>query len=180
MRAIICINKIDLGERDKLQPVIDQYVQLRYPVVLTNANTEEGIPELRHWLRNRETVLTGQSGVGKSSLLNVLHPQLGQAVGVISRETRKGRHTTRVTELFPLPEGGWIVDTPGIRQLQLWDLSRAEVEGCFSEFEPFVAECRFPNCTHTHEQHCGVKEAVAQDRISPLRYASYVRIVAGT
>jgi ribosome biogenesis GTPase len=179
IRAIICINKIDLGRAAQLQPIVGQYSRIGYPVVLTNALTGEGIPQLRSLLQDRESVFTGQSGVGKSSLLNALQPGLSLATGSVSAETSKGRHTTRVTELLQLHSGGWVVDTPGIRQLQLWDVLKEEVEGLYVEFRPFVSRCRFPNCTHTHEIQCGIREAVEHGWISPLRYACYVRIVTG-
>jgi ribosome biogenesis GTPase len=179
IKGIICINKIDLGARPALQPIIGQYARLGYPVVLTNALTGEGIPHLRSLLANRETVFTGQSGVGKSSLLNSVQPGLGRKTSEVSVDTSKGRHTTRVTELLHLDGGGWVVDTPGIRTLQLWDITKEEIEALFIEFRPFVASCRFPSCTHTHEQGCRVKQAVEYGWISPLRYDSYLRIFLG-
>lgn len=180
VRGIICINKVDLLDRPPLlQPIVGQYARLGYRVVLTNALTGVGIPELRRLLRGHASVFAGQSGVGKSSLLNAIQPGLGQRIGAVSTDTHKGRHTTRVTELFELDGGGWIVDTPGIRQMQLWDVAREEVEGQFIEFRPFVHRCRFPNCLHTHEADCGVKQGVELGLITPLRYESYLRIVGG-
>ena len=179
IQGIVCINKCDLVPRERLQPIIGQYALIGYPVVLTNALTGEGIPELRRLLQGHETVFTGQSGVGKTSLLNAVQPGLGRAVGEVSSDTTKGRHTTRVAELMKLDGAGWVVDTPGVRQLQLWDVAREEVEGVFVEFRPYTARCRFPDCRHTHERGCGIKNAVTRGMISPLRYASYVRIVTG-
>lgn len=180
VRAIICINKVDLLEQPaRLQPIVGQYARLGYRVVLTNALTGAGLRPLARMLQGHASVFAGQSGVGKSSLLNAIQPGLGQRTGEVSTETRKGRHTTRVTELFELDSGGWIVDTPGIRQLQLWDVAPEEVEGVFIEFRPFVHRCRFPNCLHLQEADCGVKQAVELGMISPLRYESYVRIVTG-
>ncbi len=178
-RGIVCINKIDLCPRAALQPVVGQYARLGYPVILTDALTGEGLPQLRRLLAGRETVFTGQSGVGKSSLLNALQPGLGRRTGEVSQETSKGRHTTRTTELIRLDCGGWVVDTPGIRSLQLWDIVKEELEGLFIEFSPFVSRCKFPDCTHIHEQQCGIKQAVDNGWISPLRYDSYVRIWNG-
>ncbi|WP_437225820.1 ribosome small subunit-dependent GTPase A [Planctomicrobium sp. SH661] len=179
IRGIICINKIDLGKSHLLQPLIGQYRRLGYPVVVTNARSGEGIPQLRRLLHGQETVFTGQSGVGKSSLLNALQPGLSLSTGSVSQDSSKGRHTTRMTQLLQLDCGGWVVDTPGIRTLQLWDVQKEEVEGLLIDFRPFVRDCRFPDCTHTHESHCGVKQALARGMLSPLRYQSYVRILNG-
>lgn len=185
IRGIICINKLDLGNRIELQPLIGQYSRIGYQVVLTNALTGEGIDELRQHLIGRETVFTGQSGVGKTSLLNAVQPGLGRATREVSEDSRKGQHTTRVAELLPLQiagasaAAGWVVDTPGIRQLQLWDIQPEEVEGLFIEFRPFVALCRFADCRHLDEPDCGVKLGLSQGMLSPLRYESYVRIVTG-
>lgn len=177
IQGIVCLNKIDLGDRVRLQRIAGQYARLGYEVVITNAISGEGIDEMRRLLIGKETVFTGQSGVGKSSLLNAIQPELGQLTATVSGETNKGRHTTRVTELIALNGGGWVVDTPGIRQLQLWDVLVEEVEGLFIEFRPFVARCRFPDCSHIHESSCGVKSALEAGFISPLRYQSYQRIV---
>lgn len=177
IRGIICLNKIDLGHPHLLQPLIGQYTQLGYPVILTDALHGQGIDELRELLKGRETVFTGQSGVGKSSLLNAVEPGLRLATGAVSHDTTKGRHTTRVTQLLPLTGGGWIVDTPGIRSLQLWGIAKEEIEGLFPEFRPLVPYCRFPDCTHTHEQECALKEAVEQGIVSPIRYQNYLRML---
>ncbi|TWT55455.1 putative ribosome biogenesis GTPase RsgA [Thalassoglobus neptunius] len=178
IRAIICLNKIDLGDRVQLQRLVGQYARLGYPVVMTDAVQGEGIDELRRLLIDKETVFTGQSGVGKSSLLNAIQPGLWRDTGEVSGDTNKGRHTTRVTELIPLEAGGWVVDTPGIRQLELWDVAAEEVEGLFIEFRPHVSHCRFPDCSHTHETQCGVKSAVERGQISRLRYKNFLRIVS--
>ena len=177
IRGIICLNKIDLGNRVQLQRIAGQYARLGCEVVMTNALTGDGIDELKRLLVGKETVFTGQSGVGKSSLLNAVQPSLGQLTSSISGENNKGRHTTRVTELIALESGGWVVDTPGIRQLQLWDVRVEEVEGLFVEFRPFVTRCRYPNCSHTHESNCGILDAVESGMISPLRYQSYLRLI---
>lgn len=179
VQGIVCINKADLASQADLQPVIGTYAQLGYEVVLTSATTGAGLDRLRSLLRDRETVFSGQSGVGKSSLLNRIQPGLGLKIGEVSTWTGKGRHTTRRTELLPLDMGGWVVDTPGIRQLELWDVIPEEVEGYYPEFRPFVAHCRFPDCTHAHEEGCGVKRAVSEQLIPHARYQSFLRIISG-
>lgn len=178
-KGIVCINKADTIQPAHLQPLIGQYARLGCEVILTSATTGIGIERLRGLLRGKATVLTGQSGVGKSSLLNAIQPGLGLRTATVSHDSGKGRHTTRVAELVPLECGGWVVDTPGIRQFQLWAVEAAEVEAYFVEFRPFVAYCKFPNCSHTHETGCAVLSAVSQGLISALRYESYTRILSG-
>lgn len=178
-RGIVCINKADTIQPDQLQPLIGQYARLGCEVILTSATRGTGIERLRNLLRGQATVLSGQSGVGKSSLLNAIQPGLGLRTAAVSEDSGKGRHTTRVAELVPLACGGWVVDTPGIRQFQLWAVEPEDVEAYFVEFRPFVAYCKYPSCSHTHEKGCAVLSAVTQGLISPLRYESYTRILSG-
>jgi len=177
--AIIIVNKCDLVDLADLQPLIGQYARLGYTIVPTSVQTGQGIGWLRRLLKNEQTVFTGQSGVGKSSLLNSVQPGLAMKTGDVSRVNQKGRHTTRFAELRELENGGWVVDTPGIRQLELWDVHPAEMEGYFVEFRPFVPLCKFPDCLHMVEDGCAVRQAVHQDLISQLRYESYLRLVVG-
>jgi ribosome biogenesis GTPase len=179
IRPIICINKIDLVEPADLMPLVGVYAQLGYEVQLVSATTGFGIERLRQRVAGAESVIAGQSGVGKSSLLNAIEPDLALRVQSVSEETQKGRHTTTTAELLPLSIGGFIVDTPGIRQFQLWDVIPEEVAGYFRELRPYVSQCRFPDCTHTHEDPCAVKDAVADGWIDARRYESYVQIQAG-
>ena len=148
-----------------------------YEVVLASASTGTGVRRIKALLQNKQTVLAGQSGVGKSSLLNALQPGLGLRVGTVSTDSGKGTHTTRSANLLQLEFGGWVVDTPGLRQFELWDVIPEEVEGFFVEFPPFVTRCQFPDCSHTHEEGCNVKRAVLSGLISSERYASYCRIL---
>ena len=178
IRPVICINKIDLVDSAEMQPLIGTYGQLGYQVILLSATTGEGIPQLRSLVADCKSVVAGQSGVGKSSLLNAIEQGLELKVRTVSQETDKGRHTTTAAKLVPLSLGGYIVDTPGIRQFQLWDVISEEVAGFFRELRPYVSNCRFPDCTHVHETHCAVKDAVADGRIDVRRYDSYCQIQA--
>lgn len=179
IHSIICINKVDLVDPIEFQPLIGVYSQLGYDVVLTSVVDGTGISRLRSLLKGKQSVFSGQSGVGKSSILNQVDSKLLLETGEISQDSRKGKHTTRSAVLLEISSGGWVVDTPGIRQLQLWDVNPEEVEGFFRDFCPFVPQCRFPDCSHTHESNCGVKRAVDQDFISRQRYRSYLKIISG-
>ena len=170
---VICINKVDLVEPGSLQPLVGVYAQMGYEVLQVSAVSGLNLPILRNTLKDCASVVVGQSGVGKSSLLNVVEPGLGLRVGLVSRETQKGRHTTTTARLIGLSTGGFIVDTPGIRQFALWDVAREEVAGLFRDIRPFVGYCRFPDCTHTHEADCAVKASVADGRLDARRYESY-------
>ncbi len=182
IRPVVCINKIDLVDPASLQPLVGVYGQMGYRVLLVSAKTGFGIDRLRRTMRDQASVVCGQSGVGKSSLLNAVDPRLDLRVAEVSQETQKGRHTTTTAELFRLfsdgcSGGGYVVDTPGIRQFQLWDVIPAEVAGFFRDIRPFVDRCRFPDCSHTHETGCGVKNAVADDLLDVRRYESYCHLL---
>jgi ribosome biogenesis GTPase len=179
VRPIICINKIDLVDPAELMPLVGVYAQLGYDVVFASAITGIGVDRLRERLAGAQSVVTGQSGVGKTSLLNAVEPGLDRRVQSVSEETQKGKHTTSTAELIPLSNGGYVVDTPGIRQFQLWDVIPEEVAGFYRDLRPYVSRCRFPDCTHTHEDNCAVKDAVADGWIDTRRYESYVQIRSG-
>jgi ribosome biogenesis GTPase len=176
---IVCLNKCDLIEPADMQSLIGLYAQLGIPVMLTSAKTGAGIGQLRELLNGRETVFSGQSGVGKSSLLNAIQPHLDLVVADVSEATEKGKHTTTTAELIKLEFGGWVVDTPGIRQFDVWDVIPEELEGFFPEFRPYVPHCRFPDCTHTQEEDCAIQRAVELHQISLQRYETYLGLFAG-
>jgi ribosome biogenesis GTPase len=179
IRPVICINKVDLIDLADLQPIVGVYSQMGYQVLQVSAATGFGMENLRRALRCRASVFSGQSGVGKSSLLNAVEPGFGLKVQTVSEESQKGRHTTTNAWLLPLESGGYVVDTPGIRQFQLWDIIPAEVGGLFRDLRPFANKCRFPDCTHTHEDDCAVKDAVADGYLDARRYESYCHIFLG-
>ena len=173
---VICANKIDLVGPGKAARLFGIYEQIGYRVIFTSARTGEGVDKLRATLKDKMSALIGPSGVGKSSLLNVLEPGLGQRIMQVSDATGKGRHTTTVAELVPLEVGGWVADTPGIRALALFDLDPEEIDAYFPDIVPYVPDCAFSDCTHTVEPGCAVLEALDDGKIDEHRYESYVRL----
>lgn len=181
--ALICINKVDLVEdEESLRELVERlfvYEEIGYPVVYTSARTGLGVDELREHLAGKLTVLSGPSGVGKTSLLNAIQPELGLHTREISEATGKGRHTTVATRLWPLEVGGYVADTPGLREAGLWDIEPEELDWHFVEMREYIPHCRFSSCTHTHEPGCAVKAAVEAGEISEERYESYWRMLEG-
>ncbi|MDG2381881.1 MAG: ribosome small subunit-dependent GTPase A [Pirellulaceae bacterium] len=177
IRPVICINKIDLVNPADLQPLIGVYGQMGYETLVLSATAGLGTERLRQLIVGSRSVVVGQSGVGKSSLLNVIEPGLDLRVSTVSTDTEKGRHTTTAARLIPLESGGYILDTPGIRQFQLWDVINTEIIGFCRDLRPYVSHCRFPNCSHTHEADCAIKDAVADGRLDVRRYESYCQML---
>ena len=177
--ALIVFNKVDLVGMEQAQESFGHYASLGYPVLYTSVESGMGVSDLGEQLAGQVSVLAGPSGVGKSSLLNVIQPGLGLAVRDVSSATRKGRHTTVVRELFPLDSGGYVADTPGLKALALWDIEPEEVDGYYPELRDLVAECQFSNCTHIHEPGCAVIAAVESGKVHYERYDSYVRLRIG-
>ncbi|MCH8878736.1 MAG: ribosome small subunit-dependent GTPase A [Planctomycetes bacterium] len=173
---LICINKIDLGDDEEIASVAEMYCKIGYRVILASAATGEGIDALKTALAGKETVVAGQSGVGKSTLLNVMQPGLQLATAEVSQSNFKGKHTTTTAQLLKLAFGGYVVDTPGIRSYDLAVVPKNEFELHFVEFVAHVPHCRFPDCTHIHEGECAIKQAVEDELIDPRRYESYCRL----
>jgi ribosome biogenesis GTPase / thiamine phosphate phosphatase len=179
LEACIVINKCDLIDPAELQPLVGAYAQLGYRVLMVSIHRGWNLSILKKCFAGRQSVVAGQSGVGKSSILNAIEPGLNQWVQAVSTENEKGKHTTTTAEVFPLSIGGSIIDTPGIRQFQVYDIAPAEIAGLFREFRPFASNCRYPDCMHLHESDCAVKDAFADHRLDVRRYESYCQIVEG-
>jgi ribosome biogenesis GTPase len=177
---LIVANKIDLVSRQQAEEYFALYAKLGYPVLYTSAKTGHGICELRGQLKDRISGLVGPSGAGKTSLLNAIQPELGLTVGSVSSATTKGRHTTVVRSMFPLTCGGYVADLPGLRALALWDTQPEELDGYFPELRHLVSQCQFSDCSHNpDEPGCAVRAAVAEGKIDPRRYESYLRLRTG-
>jgi ribosome biogenesis GTPase len=176
---LIIVNKTDRAGMDTARAIFAPYERAGYPVVYTSAKQNLGVDALRDALCGRLSALMGPSGVGKSSLLNAVQPGLGLRVSAISEAVNKGRHTTVTAQLIPLECGGWVADTPGLRELGLWQVERDQLQFYFPEFEPLLGGCRYPTCTHTHEPGCAVHAAAESGEIHFGRYDSYRRMFLG-
>ena len=179
--ALLVANKVDLVGGDGARATFEPYRRIGYDVLYASAKAGIGIDELRERLAGRLSIVTGPSGVGTSTLLNALQPGLQLATGDVSDALNKGRHTTTHAELHPIhdPRGGYVADTPGIRELGLWEIPPSELAWSFPEFRDHLGSCAFNDCSHLHEPRCGVRVAVAAGEISPDRYDSYVRMLTG-
>ncbi len=178
--AAVVFNKSDLADendRAHLEELREMYAELDYPVFVTSINTPESLAPLRDHLKESVSVFIGPSGVGKSSIVNTLDPNLDRKVGEVSTYNEKGRHTTTFAKLLPLEFGGYLVDTPGIREFGLVNIEPWELSLYFPEMRPWREQCKFNNCTHSHEPGCGVMEAFEEGEIHPDRYDSYLNIL---
>jgi ribosome biogenesis GTPase / thiamine phosphate phosphatase len=177
--ASIVANKIDLVGLAEAEKIFGIYPTLGYPVIYTSKATGQGVAELHQHLIGKISGLAGPSGVGKSSLLNVIQPSLGLAVRAVSSTTSKGQHTTVVREMFPLNEGGFVADLPGLKSLALWDTEPEELDGYFPELRDLVYQCQYNDCTHRNEPGCAVRMALQEGHVSQARYDSYLRMRYG-
>lgn len=176
LTARVVINKVELVSESAVRARFADYVAAGYPLHLTSAKLGLGMDELHAALDGKVSALAGPSGVGKSSLMNTLYPGLDLRVGEISESVNKGRHTTVGAVLHPLPRGGYVADTPGLREVGVWGLSAGALDECFPEFRVYMGECRFADCVHEAEPDCAVRAGVASGAISAARYDSYRRL----
>ena len=175
--GVVCINKCDLArESSEYEEVAECYRRPGLKVLITSARTGVGMDGLKTVLQGKSTVLAGHSGVGKSSLLNAIQPGLRLKTGLV-KDAHKGRHVTSSVSLLRLDFGGYVADTPGIREFNLWDTGRREITWFFPEISELLPQCKMSNCIHVHEPGCAVKEAVERGSVARLRYESYLRIV---
>lgn len=179
IKAELLFNKIDLtvgAERETMEKQLSVYREIGYPVHLVSAKTGEGMEALRRHLKGHTTMLAGQSGVGKSSLTNVLIPDMALRIGALSEGTGHGRHTTTTSTLYHLPNGGDLIDSPGVAIFGLADISERELAEGFREFRAYLPRCRFNDCRHLHDKGCAVREAVDEGVIRKERYKRFLKL----
>lgn len=169
----VIVNKVDLDRGTGLQ---ERFRGAGYPVYPTSVRTGEGMAKLREILAGRVSVVTGPSGAGKSSLLNAVQPGLQLRTGELSAKVGRGRHTTVSAVMLPLDGGGFLVDTPGFSEVGLWGVDPGELDDCFPEFRPWLAQCRYADCVHRSEPGCRIREALERGEIDPSRYESYAML----
>ncbi|HLT58790.1 MAG TPA: ribosome small subunit-dependent GTPase A [Limnochordales bacterium] len=177
MDPLVCWTKADLRPLAVAERYRRLYQQAGYPVVVASTVTGQGLDQLRTLLRGRISTLAGPSGAGKSSLLNALHPSFQLETGAVSRKLGRGRHTTRVVELLPLPGGGLVADTPGFSQLDVRGIPKEELGRLFPEIARILGRCRFPGCLHRAEPDCAVRAAVETEEMDPGRYRHYLLLL---
>ncbi|SEK62866.1 ribosome biogenesis GTPase [Chitinophaga rupis] len=178
--AVLVFNKKDLlkeKDREKFLEMADVYTDIGYPVLLISAAKGEGITEVQEMLKDKVTLMSGHSGVGKSSLINQLLPGMQLRTKEVSGWSGKGLHTTTFAEMFDLPDGGQIIDTPGLREFGIIDIPKTELSHYFLEMQPYITQCQFNNCLHINEPGCAVKAAVEEGEIDTDRYISYATIL---
>lgn len=176
IETIVCFNKKDVVTEQELALLEQTYEKCGYEVVFTSAKLKEGIKEIKDLIQGKTTVLAGPSGVGKSSLINILYPKANMETGNISAKIERGKHTTRHSELFFVNDTTYLFDTPGFSSLYLEDMEKEELRDYFREFEEYEPYCKYQGCVHINEPSCGVKEALAEGKISKVRYENYLNM----
>lgn len=176
LRPVILINKIDLGEPDDLSQIVSVYEQIGFRCQTVSASSGVGMAETAEALRGHRTILAGHSGVGKSTLLNALIPGLQLATQDVSKSTNRGQHTTTAMEMYELPQGGFVVDSPGLKVMGLWEVDEDDLPEYYPDFVAHAQDCRFQPCSHVHEPECAVIAAVQRGLISRFRYDNYLQI----
>lgn len=174
--VILCFNKCDLITEEQQQEIASVYEASGCKILFVSAKKELGLKELQEILGGKTTTVAGPSGVGKSSLINLLAPEACMETGEISKKIERGRHTTRHAELIQLKGDGYIMDTPGFSSLYLPEMEKEELQDCYPEFAAFEPYCRFQGCSHINEPDCGVKEALSEGKIHPVRYENYCQL----
>lgn len=172
--AVVCFNKKDLASSEELDFLYNTYSGCGYKVVLSSTLNGEGLEEIREVLKGKTTVVAGPSGVGKSSITNAMQEDVRMETGEISRKLKRGRHTTRHSQVIPVAQDTYLVDTPGFSSLYLMNMEEQELKDYFPEFREYEGKCRYQGCRHIHEPQCAVKEALENKKISRLRYEDYV------
>ncbi|MFR3005882.1 MAG: ribosome small subunit-dependent GTPase A [Blautia faecis] len=174
--AVICFNKKDVGEKDEMEKLYEIYTGCGYRVVLSSTYEGEGMDEIREILKGKTTVVAGPSGVGKSSITNCMQGEVQMETGEISKKLKRGKHTTRHSQVIPVEKNTFLVDTPGFSSLYLTDMKEEELRDYFPEFVMYEPQCRFQGCMHIHEPGCAVKKALSEGKISQQRYDNYLAL----
>ena len=174
--VVICFNKKDVGEKKEMEKLYEIYTGCGYRVVLSSTYEGEGMDEIREILKGKTTVVAGPSGVGKSSITNCMQGEVQMETGEISKKLKRGKHTTRHSQVIPVEKNTFLVDTPGFSSLYLTDMKEEELRDYFPEFVMYEPQCRFQGCMHIHEPGCAVKKALSEGKISQQRYDNYLAL----